>query len=62
MNFLSLKFHYIRNESIENLYYFKYFILALIPFELNLDGNFCDESYKYVLDIFNHSKKLVSRL
>lgn len=38
--------HYINNETIENLSYYKYFILEIIPLELKLDGNFCDESYK----------------
>lgn len=60
MEFLSLKVHYLHNEAIENLYYYKYFIIALVPFDLNLDGNFCDEMYKYVLDIAALSRKLVS--
>ena len=51
--------HYVNNEAIENLYYYKYFFLELAPFELNLDGNFCDEFYKYVLDILIQTKKLV---
>ena len=42
---------YVINEAIENLHYYKYFILDLAPFDLNLDGNFCDEFYKYVIDI-----------
>eukprot|EP00347_Sterkiella_histriomuscorum_P015009 403358661 len=31
--------------------------LDLAPFDLNLDGNFCDEFYKYILDIFSHAKR-----
>lgn len=57
--FLSLKFHYIKNEAIENLYHFKYFIVELVPFDLNLDGNFCDEIYKYIMDIFKSAKRQI---
>ena len=51
-DFLQLKFHFVKNQAIENLLYYKYFILAIVPFELNLDGNFCDETYKYILEVF----------
>lgn len=54
--------HYVNNEAIENLYYYKYFFLELAPFDLNLDGNFCDEIYKYVLDILSETKKLVFKI
>ena len=57
MKYLELKIHSVNNEAIENLYYYKYFFLELAPFDLNLDGNFCDEIYKYALDIFSHTKK-----
>ena len=50
-HFLHLKYLYLKNEAIDNLLYFKYFVFDLTPFALNLDGNFCDESYKYVLDV-----------
>lgn len=52
MDFVSLKLHYVNNEAIENLFYYKYFILTVVPFDLNLDGNFCDEFYKYIIDVF----------
>ena len=51
-DFINVKFHFVKNQAIENLLYYKYFILKIVPFELNLDGNFCDETYKYVLDVF----------
>lgn len=31
--------------------FFKQFIVELAPFDLKLDGNFCDEFYKYTLEI-----------
>ena len=52
--------HYINNETIENLYYYKYFTLEIVPFDLSLDGNFCDETYKYVLDILSTAKRIVT--
>ena len=58
--FLKLKMHYVDNESIDNLIYYKYFFLELAPFDLNLDGNFCDEFYKYSLEILSNTAKLVS--
>ena len=36
---------------MQNLYLFKYFILMVTPFSLTLDGNFCDEMFKYHTDI-----------
>ncbi len=29
----------------------------LVPFELNLDGNFCDEAYKYIVDVVQLATK-----
>jgi len=29
----------------------------MVPFELNIDGNFCDESYKYAVDVFQLATK-----
>ncbi len=52
-----MKMHYVINDTIENLYYYKYFVLELTPFNLNLDGNFCDEFYKYSLDVFTSAKR-----
>jgi len=49
---LSFKFLYVKNEAIENLLYYKYLFFDIVPFELNLDGHFCDETYKYVVDVF----------
>lgn len=49
------------NEAIENLMFYKYIILNVTPFELNLDGNFCDETYKYLYDVFNVAAKFTSR-
>jgi hypothetical protein len=34
------------------------FFLELAPFDLNLDGNFCDEFYKYVMDILQNTKRI----
>lgn len=51
-DFITVKFNFVKNQAIENLLYYKYFILKIVPFELNLDGNFCDETYKYVIDVF----------
>lgn len=47
----------MKNEAIENLYFFKYFYLMIIPFNLNLDGNFCDEIFRYLQDIFQQTRK-----
>jgi hypothetical protein len=60
-DFLQVKFHFVKNQAIENLLYYKYFILSVVPFELNLDGNFCDETYKYILDVFQLTSKFTSR-
>jgi hypothetical protein len=60
-DFMRLKFHFVKNEAIDNLMYYKYFIFNIIPFELNLDGNFCDETYKYILDVFQLATKFTSR-
>ena len=59
---MSLKFLYIKNEAIENLLYYKYFIFDIVPFELSLDGNFCDESYKYAIDVFTLATKYALRM
>jgi len=40
---------------------YKYFIFQIVPFELNLDGNFCDETYKYVLDVFQLATKFTKQ-
>ncbi|CDW86490.1 UNKNOWN [Stylonychia lemnae] len=56
-----LKVHIIDNQAIENLYYYKYFYLELAPFDLNVDGNFCDEFYKYTLDIFSQAKSFTQQ-
>lgn len=56
-HFLHLKVQYMKNEAIENLYFFRYFYLMLIPFNLNLDGNFCDEMFRYGSDIIQQTKK-----
>jgi hypothetical protein len=56
-----LKYHFVANEAIENLMFYKYIILTVTPFELNLDGNFCDETYKYLIDVFNVAAKFTSR-
>lgn len=55
-NFLTLKFQLMKNQAIENLICYKYFVLDLVPFDLTLDGNFCDESYKYALDVMKLAK------
>ena len=60
-DFLLVKFHFVKNQAIENLLYYKYFIVSIVPFELNLDGNFCDETYKYILDVFQLTHKFTSR-
>jgi hypothetical protein len=51
MKFITLKMDYVNNEAIENFHHFKLFFLELAPFDLSLDGNFCDVLYKYFLDI-----------
>lgn len=62
MKFLTLRLVYVNNEAIENFHHFKLFFLELAPFDLNLDGNFCDEIYKYILDVMSNSQKIVSFL
>ena len=59
--FISVKFHFKKNQAIENLLHYKYIILSFVPFELNLDGNFCDETYKYIMDVFQLMSKFASR-
>jgi hypothetical protein len=54
---MSIKFLCIKNQAIENLIYLKYLIIDVVPFELNIDGNFCDESYKYAVDILKLATK-----
>ena len=56
--FLTFKISFVKNESLENLLYFKVFYLALTPFDLILDGNFCDELYKYLWDLLQAGKKI----
>lgn len=56
-NFINLKVQYLKNDAIENLYFFKYFYLMIIPFNLNLDGNFCDEMFRYGSDILQQTRK-----
>ena len=58
--FIHLKIQLIKNDAIENFHHFKIFFLELAPFDLNLDGNFCDESYKYAFDILQNTKKIVN--
>lgn len=60
-DFLQVKFHFVKNEAIENLLHYKYLIFQIVPFELNLDGNFCDETYKYILEVFQLTSKFTSR-
>ena len=55
--FVSLQYLFVKNQAIENLLYFKYLLFELTPFELNIDGNFCDESYKYALDVIQLATK-----
>jgi hypothetical protein len=55
--FLLLKMQYVHNEAIENLLYYKLFMVEFAPFDLILDGNFCDEFYKYILDILSNTKR-----
>ena len=42
---MTLKFCLLKNEAIENLICYKYFLLDVVPFDLTLDGNFCDEGF-----------------
>jgi hypothetical protein len=58
MKFITLKLDYVINEAIENFHHIRLFFLELAPFDLNLDGNFCDEIYKYIFDVMSNSKKL----
>jgi hypothetical protein len=59
IKFLTFKLNYVKNDAIENFHHLKLFFLELAPFDLNLDGNFCDEIYKYILDVMSNSKKMV---
>lgn len=54
--FIHLKIQMVNNDAIENLSHYRQFRLEIAPFDLNLDGSFCDEIYKYVLDIFQFTK------
>ena len=60
-DFIKLKYYFVKNEAIENLMHFKYFIFSIVPFELNLDGSFCDETYKYILDVFQLATKFTKQ-
>ncbi len=57
-NFVSFKVQLVNNEQIDNFYHFKVFLLDLVPFDLTLDGNFCDEFYKYIMDTLQSTKKI----
>jgi hypothetical protein len=37
-------------------------MLDIAPFELSLDGNFCDETYKYAIDVFTLATKYAMRM
>ena len=50
-HFINLKVQYVVNDAIQNLYFFRYFYLVIAPFNLNLNGNFCDEMIRYGSDI-----------
>ena len=50
------------NKNIDNLVHFRSLIIALVPFDLNLDGNFCDEFYRYIFDIINCAQKQVDEI
>lgn len=56
-DFVVIQVQYIRNDAIQNLHFFKYFSLMIIPFSLNLDGNFCDEMFRYGQDILQLTRK-----
>lgn len=60
-SFLKVKYYLLKNEAIENLKHYKYILFNLVPFELNLDGNFCDETYKYALEVLRLASKFSSR-
>jgi len=55
LHFFTLKMHYTTSIS---WFGWKYFVMELVPFDLTLDGNFCDEFYKYTIDILLNSKKM----
>ena len=56
-DFVVIQVQYITNDAIQNLHFFKYFSLMIIPFSLNLDGNFCDEVFRYGQDIIQQTRK-----
>jgi len=56
-DFVVIQVQYITNDAIQNLHFFKYFSLRITPFSLNLDGNFCDEVFRYGQDILQQTRK-----
>lgn len=46
-----MKFNKEKNLSIENLIVFKYIIVAIVPFNIMIDGTFCDEIFLYGKDV-----------
>lgn len=56
-DFFCLKFNLEKNLTIENLIVFKYIIVAIVPFNIMIDGTFCDEMFLYGKDVM----ALVSR-
>lgn len=50
-DFFCVKFNLEKNSTIENLIVFKYIIIAIVPFNILIDGTFCDEMYMYGKDV-----------
>lgn len=46
-----------QKSSIDNILLFKNFFLFITPISLNLDGNFCDEMFRYFSEILQQTKK-----
>jgi hypothetical protein len=56
-----LKFNKEKNLSIENLIVFKYIIVAIVPFNIMIDGTFCDEIFLYSKDVVSLVKRYTLR-
>lgn len=60
-DFFCVKFNLEKNLTIENLIVFKYIIIAIVPFNIMIDGTFCDEMYLYTKDVISLIKRYTLR-
>jgi len=50
-DFFRLKYNLQKHQAIENLIVFKYLTIEIVPIQLMIDGNWCDEVFLYSKDV-----------